>query len=226
VVLTAEDREFERQIYDLHQVFFPRPHWRDPSPFSSDEVLELLTLMLAAQERGFFKRSEELIQTHRFKRPRSFAALPPSEAALWQVAANRRGADDLKDETWSALQHLRKCFPGAPLEGHDGGLPYCYVAPQQGIIVTAGNLSPTLILKYMVQRCTPRLGIVAAQMIPAPRFGPDQVECTGRLCLQWLEFAPPAFAVLQEHYAALARAFENRQARRYGTANVDQGVSL
>jgi hypothetical protein len=196
-----DERDIERQLFELNTLFYPRSHWSNQGPFASPASTDLLLLLYAAKRRELLKVSEEIIKTHaftHFPRAKDFASEHDHE--LWLVAARRRGADDLKDHTWSALQYLRKRFPRGRIDAFSGGLPFCYVMPRRGIVVTAGNISPELMLDFMVQQGTPRLGIVGEQMVPAPHFGEGYFRGTGRTCLKWIECLPRTFAALKERY--------------------------
>src|ERR1700730_13079421 len=122
------DQELEEQLYELNGLFFPRSHWSNPDPFDSEQIAQLLLLMYSAKKRGLLTVHEEVIETHRFEPFPAYDSMSEQDLGLWRVAAARRGARDLKDEAWSAIQYLRKRFPRARLRPHSGGVAYCCAA--------------------------------------------------------------------------------------------------
>jgi hypothetical protein len=193
-----DDAEIEKQLYDLNQLFYPREHWSNPNPFIKKDVTDLLMLMYAGKRRGFLNIHEELIKTHRFEPYHRDKFPSEQDRELWLVAARRRGGDDLKEATWSALQYLRKRFPRAPIEAHSAGLPFCFVVRRRSLVLTAGNIAPEVMLNFMLREGLTCLGLAGDQMKPAPTFGEGYFVSTGRLCVRWVEFAAPLIAALQK----------------------------
>ena len=172
--LSAQD--IEVQLRELWRVFMPRDHWSNDSPWASPSRGRLV-LLVAARSQGLLSLEYEAIEACTFGSRWEPAASAEMER-LRGVAGDRRGSVDLKDQTWSAYTHLAKMFPSQTIEPHTRGLPLCYTQPDNGVVVTAGNIEPDRMLRFMLRARTPWLGVVG------PRYpeldweqrleGPDQ----------------------------------------------------
>lgn len=194
--------EVQAELNEWMVAFSPRPHWSTPGSFSP-ECLELLRLLVACKRRGLVRLRSEPIKAHRLV---EYSSISKKDVSLWQVAANRRGAEDLKDETWSALCYLRKLFPHGQFEPHGAGYPFCYVESRHGVVVTAGNVEPARMLEFMVNHGTPRLGIAGLEMGATEGSNQEYYVLTGKLSLTWVEFTPAGFEILRKYFEARALA--------------------
>lgn len=148
--INLDDGLMER-LCALHEVFYPRAVWATPSFYSASELdRTLVTLLYALIEQKQAKLSYSAIpwiQVDRWD-----WNLPIEDRELLEVAAGRRGYDDLKDETWSGLVQLRNRYPGRNIEPRAGELPIGYFEPVSKTFVTAGNCSPTRLLEFILRR--------------------------------------------------------------------------
>lgn len=205
--------EVEAQLNEWMVALSPRPHWSTPGSFCSPECLKLLRLLVACKRRDLVRLRSEPIKAHRLA---EYSSISEKDVSLWQVAASRRGAEDLKDETWSTFCHLRKLFPHGQFEPHGGAFPFCYVESRHGVVVTAGNVEPARMLEFMVDHGTPRLGIAGLEM--GAIEGSNQEYClpTGKLSLTWVEFTPAGFEILRKYFEARALAMSEALTKALG----------
>ena len=203
------EAELNNQLYCLHEVFYPRDPWNNPGPFSSTQTRELLLFLQAAKDARLLKLREEIIETRRFEPFPAIGSLSEEELSLWRVAAQRRGARDLKDATWSVLMHMRTRFPHAQITPYGGGLPFCTVVAERGVVATAGNVAPSVMLKFMVQYDTACLVVASEHLVESARW-PGGFESTGKLSLKWLILRPRAFAVLMNRFEQKERSAQEK----------------
>ena len=203
------EAELNNQFYCLHEVFCPRDHWNNPGPFSSTQTRELLLFLQATKNARLLKIKEEVIETRRFEPFPAIGSLSEKEFSLWLVAAQRRGARDLKDATWSVLMHMRERFPTASIKPYGGGLPFCAVVAERGVVATAGNVAPSVMLKFMVQHNTACLVSAGEHLVESARL-PGGFESTGKLSLKWLILRPRAFAVLMNRFEQEERSAQEK----------------
>ena len=214
------EAELNNQLYCLHEVFYPRDPWNNPGPFSSTQTRELLLFLQAAKDARLLKLREEIIETRRFEPFPAIGSLSEEELSLWRVAAQRRGARDLKDATWSVLMHMRTRFPHAQITPYGGGLPFCTVVAERGVVATEGNVAPSVMLKFMVQYDTACLVVASEHLVESARW-PRSFERTGKLSLKWLIIRPRAFAMLRNRFEQEERLVQEKHELLFRTMNRD-----
>ena len=202
------EKELRQEVLRLNSVFYPREHWSDPSPLSKEDVRDLLIFMQVARMQGLLETQEELIDKHLFEHYPKPDTLPRRKRALWLVAARRHSKGSLKDETWSAVRYLCQRFPEERIEPYSNGLPYCRVVREEGIVITAGNVSPVVMVKFMLEQDVPQLGVVGEPTIDISDWNMEHLKDTGKLCLRWIRFNPKAFQALREHLAEKERELQ------------------
>lgn len=217
------DKSRIEEILRLNSLFYPREHWSNPSPLTDRDVRNILVFMQAAKAQQLLATREELIDKHRFDHRPEPGMLSRKKRALWLVAARRHGGEDLKTETWSAVQYLCQRFPEELIEPYWDGLPYCCVVREQGLVVTAGNVSPVTIVRFMLKQNTPQLAIVGERLFEESEWRLENFRDTGQLCLRWIVFDPRAFTALKEHLAEQER--ELQRATEEALSQVFRGIS-
>lgn len=218
--INSMETEPKSDLCRLQEVFYPREHWNNPGPFSSTQTRDLLLFLQAAKNARLLKIKEEVIETRRFEPFPAIGSLSEEEFSLWRVAAQRRGARDLKDATWSVLMHIRERFPKASIKPYGGGLPFCAVVVERGVVATAGNVAPSVMLKFMVQHNTACLVSAGEHLVESARL-PGGFESTGKLSLKWLILRPRAFAVLMNHFEQEERSVQEKYEFLFNALNRD-----
>lgn len=193
-------------LQTLHDVFNPRPVWATPRVSEDSEVLGVMLFLHGLRRNGELSlRVAHIPATASLEdemqvSPRS-NVLPAREVA-YDVCWGRRGKDDLRQQSWAAYCYMTECFPDIEVNAwaNQYDLPFVVFAEKPLAAVTAGNIHPSRVLRFIEHTGTRKFSVLGAM-----RHDEWQANRASRGEPQWrietLEFSARAIERIRERRA-------------------------
>lgn len=187
--LPVENAEFEA-VFDM---FYPRYFWTSPSFWSCSETDRQWTILLLAMiKAGLVERTsdsaaiEDCRGLYRFQ-----PGWSELKTHMHRICARRRGADDLKTQSWSAYLELQRREPDGEVCIYDYPCFLVY-SERQRTAVIPGNGQPGPLLEFVAEKQITTLLFVSG----AIDRGPDRDS--DAWLLEGFRFSPHALQILHD----------------------------